>query len=178
MKIHSISAAAVISAFSACGMAQAQQTEPTNQSTEEATNRRFWQTELPGGAYVVALDRICAVGKHEYIVDGGFVVTEVTIDTSGAVVARFYYGEPFRPDAPTATGQAVNKRVQEVVDTVREKTGISQADRLVVKNYPATTHAKTVEFRLNRKENLEALFQSVNKAWMTGKGVKFSVKAE
>lgn len=150
----------------------------TKTATEEETNRRFWQTELPGGAYVIALDRISSVGKHEYIVDGGFVVTEVTIDTVGSVTARFYYGEPFRPSVPSATGQTVNKRIQDTLSAVKETTGVSQTDKLVVKNYPTTTHAHTIDFRLNNKDNLNALFQSVNKAWMSGKGVKFTVKSE
>ena len=49
---------------------------------------------------------------------------------------------------------------------------------VVVKNYPTTTHAHTIDFRHNNKDNLNALFQSVNKAWMSGKGVKFTVKSE
>lgn len=158
--------------------AQNSATSTTKSPTEEETNRRFWQTELPGGAYVVALDRISSVGKHEYLVDGGFVVTEVTIDTVGSVTARFYYGELYRPDVPSATGQVVNKRIQDVVDTVKDRTGASQTDKLVVKNYPTSTHAHTIEFRLNNKDNLNALFQSVNKAWMSGRGVKFTVKNE
>jgi hypothetical protein len=149
-----------------------------NQASESDNNRRFWQAELPGGAYVVALDRISSVGKHEYLVDGGFVVTEVTIETVGSVVARFYYGEPYRPDVPSATGATINRRIQDTVDTVKERTGANQTDRLVIKNYPASTHAHTIEFRLNNKDNLEALFQSVNRSWMTGRGVKFTVKTE
>ena len=118
------------------------------------------------------------MGKHEYLVDGGFVVTEVTIDTVGSTIARFYYGEPYRPDVPSATGQTINRRVQETVDLVKERSGASQTDRLVVKNYPTSTHAHTIEFRINSLENLEALFQSVNKSWMTGRGVKFAIKLE
>ena len=46
------------------------------------------------------------------------------------------------------------------------------------KNYPTTTHAKTIEFNITRKDNLAALFQSVNKAWISGKGVKFTIRKE
>ena len=148
------------------------------QASEADNNRRFWQAELPGGAYVVALDRISSVGKHEYLVDGGFVVTEVTINTVGSAIARFYYGEPYRPDVPSATGATINRRIQDTVDTVKERTGANQTDRLVIKNYPTSTHAHTIEFRLNNKDNLEALFQSVNRSWMTGRGVRFTVKTE
>ncbi len=153
-------------------------TNKTKGVSEDENNRRFWQADLPGGAYVIALDRISSVGKHEYLVDGGFVVTEVTIDTVGSVVARFYYGEPFRPEVPGATGQVVNERVHDIIDTVKERTGANQTDRLVVKNYPTSTHAHTVEFRITQKQNLDALFQSVNRAWMTGRGVRFTIKNE
>ena len=156
----------------------AQEADSKKAASEEENKIRFWQAQLPGGAFVVALDRICSVGKHEYIVDGGFVVTEVTIDTVGSVVARFYYGEPYRPDMALASGQAMLDKMQETVETVRERAGANSLDRLVVKNYPTTTHAKTVEFRINRKENLDALFRSVNKAWISGKGFRFTIQAE
>lgn len=158
--------------------ATAQNTETNRQASETDNNRRFWQAELPGGAYVVALDRISSVGKHEYLVDGGFIVTEVTVDTVGSTIARFYYGEPYRPDVPSATGQTINRRVQDTLDLVKDRTGAAQTDRLVIKNYPTSTHAHTIEFRINTKENLESLFQSVNKSWMTGRGVRFAIKLE
>lgn len=157
--------------------AQAQDADSpsNNQASESDNNRRFWQADIPGGAYVVAIDRIAAVGKHQYLL-GTFLVTEVTVDTVGSTVARFYYGEPYRPDVPSATGQTVNRRVQETVDLVKERSGAAQTDDLVIRNYP--TYAHTIEFRMNNKENLDALFQSVNRAWMTGRGVKFTVKTE
>ena len=156
----------------------AAQTTPTNRTSEEETNRRFWQCELPSGAYMVGLDRICAVGMHEYLVEGGFLVTEVTIDTVGSVTARFYYGEPYRSKSEYATGQAVLDRAGKTVDELRDRAQMSQIDGMVVKNYPTTTHAKTIEFNITRKDNLAALFQSVNKAWISGKGVKFTIRKE
>lgn len=147
-------------------------------TSEQEAPHRFWQCELPTGAYMVALDRICSVGMHEYLMDGGFVVTEVTIDTVGSVVARFYYGEPYRPKSEYATGQAILDRATKTIDEVKDKAQMSQFETLTVKNYPATTHAKTIDFKFNKKENLVALFNSVNKAWITGKGVKFTLKSE
>ena len=43
----------------------------------------FWQGSLPGGSYAVALSRITSISKHEYLLDGNLIVTEVTIDTIG-----------------------------------------------------------------------------------------------
>jgi hypothetical protein len=168
---------AILSVLAMAAGAAAQE-KTNNQTSDEEANRRFWQCEVPGGAYVVALDRIAAVGKHEYLIDGGFLVTEVTIDTIGNVTARFYYGEPYTPRTEYATGEAVVERARQVVDTVRERTAMTQLDAIAVKHYPTTTHAKTVEFKFTSKANLEALFQSVNRAWMSGRGTKFTVKVD
>ena len=56
--------------------------------------REFWQADLPGGSYTVALDQITSISKHSYIIDGNISVTEVVIDTSGNALTRFYYLEP------------------------------------------------------------------------------------
>ena len=40
----------------------------------------------------------------------------------------------------------------------------------VIKNYPATTHAHTVEFRLSSKANLQQIEQSLEQAWTYNKG--------
>ena len=96
----------------------------------------------------------------------------------GSVVARFYYGEPYRPKSEYATGQAILDRATKTIDEVKDKAQLSQFETLTVKNYPTTTHAKTIDFKFNKKENLVALFNSVNKAWISGKGVKFTLKSE
>ena len=46
----------------------------------------------------------------------------------------------------------------------------------VIKNYPATTHAHTVEYRLSTKANLQQIEQSLEQAWTTNKGL--SIKTE
>ena len=105
----------------------------------------------------------------EYIVDGAARVTEVTVATGSSVEGRFYYLEPVTPSAVGATLQQLQQHVQDLSashldanDKVWEK---------VVKNYPTTTHAHTVEYRLTSKENLQQLYGSLEQAWMTGKGV-------
>ena len=39
----------------------------------------------------------------------------------------------------------------------------------VVKNYPVTTHAQTVEYRLQKKEEVEELYTSLRNAFLTYK---------
>jgi hypothetical protein len=46
---------------------------------------------------------------------------------------------------------------------------------MVHKQYPTTTHSKTVEFRVKDLGTLNALVSSARTAWMSGKGRKFVV---
>jgi hypothetical protein len=40
----------------------------------------------------------------------------------------------------------------------------------VTKNYPTTTHAHTVEYRLESKAEISKLFDSADRAFRTGQG--------
>ena len=135
---------------------------------------RFWRCELPGGVFLVNLNNIQSISTHEYIVDGAARVTEVTVATASSVEGRFYYLEPVTPSAVGATLQQLQQHVQDLAanhvddnDKVWEK---------VVKNYPTTTHAHTVEYRLTTKENLEQLYASLETAWMSGKGASLQTQ--
>ena len=46
---------------------------------------------------------------------------------------------------------------------------------MVQKQYPTTTHAKTIEFRVKDLGTLDALLGSAKGAWISGKGRKFVV---
>lgn len=145
-------------------------------NTEESVGpRRFWQSNLPGGSYIVALDRISSISKHTYVIDGGLRITEVVIDTNGNSLARFYYIIPVTEDSGSNIGAGMTGRAKELLDKVGERTG-ANANTMVAKQYPTTTHAKTVEFRLSDESDLDKLYGSVRKAWVNGKGVKFSIK--
>ncbi len=139
---------------------------PTGSATP--TPNSFWRCELPGGVYLVALRNIQSISTHEYVVDGAARVTEVTIATSSSVEGRFYFLEPMTVSTVGASLQQLQQHVQDLTsdhagadDKVWEK---------VIKNYPTTTHAHTVEYRLMSKENLQQLYTSLEQAWMTGRG--------
>ena len=106
----------------------------------------MWRCDLPGGTYEVAIRAILAVSMHEYIVDGIARVTEMNIDTPGTMAVRFYYIEPLTTNSPLGIGQATLDKVQELAKEAGERVspGDSPGDK-VVKNYPTTTHAHTVE---------------------------------
>lgn len=134
---------------------------------------RFWEANLGGGNYAVALDRISSVSRHKYVLDGALIVDEVTIDTVGQALARFYYITPITSGVPGAGASQVAEKVLGLVDSAARTSG-SDLQNMVVKKYPLTTHAKSIEYRLLSEAQLNALFQSAKTAWQTGKGRIFT----
>ncbi len=158
----------------------------SNQPTEEEKKQlegvddsrnklRRWEAIIGDGHYSVALSAITSVSKHSYLLNGNVVVTEVTIDTTGNTTARFYYLEPLAQSSTLSTIQRITKRAEELRQQGRDRTGIS-ADQMVQKSYPHTTHAKTVEYRVQYKVELDALFQSAYTAWTRAHGRTFKVQ--
>jgi hypothetical protein len=125
----------------------------------------FWRCELPGGSYMVNLAMVASVSSHEYVVDGISRVTELTIGTSGSVVARFYYIELMVPKSPVGFGQSLIDKAQEKLEDASDRTGVEPVWKKVVKNYPTTTHAHTVEYRLDSIDQLGKLQKSIEEAW-------------
>lgn len=132
-----------------------------------------WTAELPGGTYSVMLGAINSISQHEYVVDGAARVTEVNIDTMGPLVVRFYYIGPNTPQTPDGIGQSGADLLEEKAKEVMERAGGEDIGTKVVKNYPTTTHAGTVEYRLATLESLEKLFKSVQQSWLSRKAGKF-----
>ena len=137
----------------------------------------LWRCELPGGVYLVALRSIVSISSHEYVVDGLARVTEVNVATASTVEARFYFLEPL-PAGAASTGsgaalQALQQHAQELSASHPEVDAVWQK---VVKNYPTTTHAHTVEYRLNTKADLQSLYESLEQSWTTGKGVNVKIE--
>ncbi len=141
-----------------------------------AQNRPMWRAELPGGNYDVLLSSIGSVSTHEYVLDRAVTVVEFTIATNTAVVARFYYIEPLKPNAPGGYGQGVLDNVQDkVTEATARVTGTANEPLLtgVVKTYPATTHAHTVEYRLQSRDDVTKMFKSVEDAWRQNKDTSY-----
>ncbi len=136
---------------------------------------RFWQASVPGGNYQVALDRITAVSRHKYLLDGAVIVDEVTVDTVGKSLVRFYFLSPVTDAAPGNATAALADRGRELIDKAAQRTGF-EVQNMVVKKYPDTTHAGMVEFRLMKESDLTALYGSVKTAWETGRGRQFTAK--
>ena len=164
------------------------QTAPANNNPAPANNsedktpyedtinhKRFWQASLPGGSYIVALDRIASISKHEYLLDGTLIITEVNIDTVGNALVRIYQITPAAEKSNLATAQHLVERGKELLDHAGQRTG-TDPNTMVHKKYPVTTHTKTIEYRVADLGTLDALYSSVSRSWVEGKGRRFRVK--
>jgi len=138
-----------------------------------------WRCELPGGVFVVDPVAISSVSSHEYLVDGVARVNEVTISTTGSLIARFYYLEPVKLKSPLPVGQSILDKVEEkakdAADRMTQQTGQEPVWKKVVKNYPTSTHAHTVEYRLESKEQLDEIFTSAVNAWRRRRDVVLKI---
>jgi len=156
---------------------------PTSTSTAKTDDtqqpNRFWQASVGGGHYMVAIDRISAISRHKYLLDGAIVVDEVTVDALGQALARFYF---LAPVSEALTGNAAGNAASRIVERGRELVDKTAADagtdvhNMVVKKFPETTHAHTIEYRVLSAEELTGLYSSVRTAWETGRGRKFTIK--
>jgi hypothetical protein len=133
-----------------------------------------WTCELPGGAYVVDTTKISSISTHEYVVDAAARVTELTVATDSAVVARFYYIEPVA-SGPGGRAQELLNQIEQRAGVVADRVGTDLVWRKVVKNYPTTTHAHTVEYRLEDKAQIQKIFNSLLDAWRNNKDATLKI---
>jgi hypothetical protein len=163
--------AALVALCTVASHASAQQpgSSPSPSPQLPAARQSLWRCELPGGVYTVALHSVISVSKHEYTVDNAARVTEVNLDTAGSLTVRFYFLEQNLPASPLGIGQSTIDKAQELIREGTERTGQADIWRKVLKTYPATTHARTVEFRLESKEELNRIFESADIAFRTGR---------
>ncbi len=144
-----------------------------DQPTSKDTGTRFWEARLAGGSYMVALNRVTSISKHTYLV-GNIEVTEVVIDTDGNSLARFYAATSAGSDADVNIIKNTQNRLEELTREQGARAGLKGTP--VVKNYPTTTHAKTVEYNVDNTKALDSLFNSVKRAWERNKGARFTSK--
>lgn len=169
--IYYLLLSAALTAFYPMGRLAAQTPSPTPETV--ASERAFWRAKMPAGHYIVDIAKVTSVSKHSYVVDGAVLVTDVTIGTEGSELARFYYLEPLTPQPANGVGQGtvnvLKDRAKEAADRV---DGVA-VWKQVVKNYPTTTHARTIEYRLETLESLNKLFYSIEDCFLQGKGGTF-----
>ncbi len=135
----------------------------------------IFRAKLPGGTYEVAVRAMIAVSIHEYMVDGVARVTEVNIDTSGSMLVRFYFLEPTTPQSPMGLGTATMEKAQQLFTEAAQRTG-QDLWKKVTKSYPTTTHARTAEYRVETKEQLNKVFEAAEEAFRLQRAKSVSVE--
>ncbi len=150
----------------------------TQKTTSQETdgNHRFWVANLPGGQYMVALDHLTAISRHSYAIpESGLIVDEVTVDTNGQGLARFYFASPLTEGVNNNAAANLTARAKELVDYAGQRAG-TDLHKMVIKKYPETTHARSIEYRVLSADELGALYGSVRSAWESGRGRVFTIK--
>lgn len=157
-------------AFSGMGFSQtANPTDPAQNQNTQPARKGFWEANLAGGNYLVSLSRITSVSRHKYVLDGAVIVDEVTVDTEGQSLARFYFISPVTTAGPQSGLANSAERALEIANNLASDKGSTVQD-MVQKKYPLTTHSKAIEYRVMTEAQLTALYQSVKTAWQNGDG--------
>jgi len=151
---------------------QGGQQQPQGQE-DTPTRDGLWDGRFNGGNYIVRCNSIIALSKHEYISDGVARVVEVNLTLNSAQVVRFYFLEAYKPETGSSAvgaGTAALERAKGMFEQAAGRVSPELTTPKVVKNYPASTHAHTVEFVLKEEARLNAMFQSLERGFRTGQG--------
>lgn len=157
------------SAFAQSGGAGSGTTGPTQTQPvpEEMLQDGVWTGSLKGGRYLVKCGQIIALSKHEYVADAAARVVEVNLTLSSNTAVRFYYLEPVRMEGTgaVAVGQQAIDKARQMVQDAANRISPTLTEPKVVKSYPASTHAHTVEYVIKEEARLNSLFDSLERAF-------------
>lgn len=139
--------------------------------TRAIGNRALFGIEFPEGQSLYGLaSMVYAVSLQKYQT-GPFMVTEMVVDIAGVNSQyRIYATEPLSTSDMQArlpegtpdgfkTSKGVPPAVQRLMDKNAETTSTTMG-ALVVKDYPLSTHAKTIEYRLANPEDVVELYEA------------------
>lgn len=124
---------------------------------------------------MVALDRISSVSIHTYVIGQSYIVNEVNIQTSGSGLVRFYTFELPGESGAASTARNLIDRGKSLVESGGARAGVD-LNTTVEKEYPITTHAHTIEYRLFDTDDLDELHASIKRALKENRGRKFTIK--
>jgi hypothetical protein len=85
------------------------------------------------------------------------------------MAVRFYYLEPAAAKSPVGLGQSALDRATDLAKEAAGRVVDEQVWERVVKNYPTTTHAHTVEYRVGSDAQLKEIFTSAQRAFESGR---------
>jgi len=123
----------------------------------------------------VSLARISSVSIHSYVVNQTLIVHEVNIVTLGQGLARFYAFEVPGESGTLNTAKNVVDRGKDLLSRGGGRAG-GDPNTTVEKEYPTTTHAGTIEYKLFDKADLDQLYSSAKRALRENRGRKFTIR--
>lgn len=155
----------------------AQEDEPSSIPTEpsQLAVGSFWEANIRGNHYIINSSRITSIGKQEYMAEG-VKISEVTITSSSSAIARFYYIELAGKSSSLNGVSNSISRLEQLTNGVADRAGIDPY--IVIKNYPTTTHAHTIEYRLQNLSSIEQLYKSALKSLKTQTNGSFTETKE
>lgn len=141
------------------------QSQPNPTAPSRSTGPNLIGICLPGGKIAVDLKTVSSIGLHSYTVDNASRVWELTIDNGGSSLIRIYSVSTLSPNEPALDMAKVE--LEALAETASKALGIDTWAK-VQKNYPTSTHAKTVEYRVKTVKELLQLRKLLFKAWANG----------
>lgn len=149
----------------------------SNKQGESSFAKPFWIGNFGEGQVIIALDQITSVSKQKYVLDGGYVIREIVVDTNGNNTIRIYFISPVSEESNIAAIRIASDRMQDLLKQGNDRVGSAAIDpnTAVTKNYPTTTHAHTIEFRVANVALLDSVYNSIVSAWLNGRGIKYQI---
>ncbi|MGE9293075.1 MAG: hypothetical protein ACQKBW_05635 [Puniceicoccales bacterium] len=138
----------------------------------EINNPAIFGVEMPGElSFYGRADMVYSLSLQQYQT-GPYLVTELVVDIGGVTSQfRVYATEPFDPESlkdklPEQTPAAVTNQtgVPPAVQKLRQRGNETIAPTeggLVIKDYPTSTHAKTIEYRLGSSKDVRDLYEAM-----------------
>lgn len=142
-------------------------------------NSRLFAIEFPSltRGFIARADSVTNISLHDYITPP-FKVVELTITSQGQSLLRIYHSQMLSSAELTEAlddtkainsnltkfGQPVGQAIQRVEQKLNPLLD-RPTPTTVVKEYPTATHAKNIEYRMSRQQELIDLYQSLLHHW-------------
>lgn len=178
MNILKFAALAAVAAFST-------QSALALKVSDDIKNQNVFAVEFPEGtAFYGRADKLVSVSKQEFVA-GPLFVTEVCLEFDRSPLqVRIYNSralpsnagvETLKKSLPDNLKQYATppKGVPKLLD---EKTKNTATQQFVYKDYPATTHARTLEFVVTDVDELNEFFKKVSAYFAKQEGEKINGK--
>lgn len=132
----------------------------------------IWEAPIPEvqGKFTVSLNSICSIAVENYDLQyekKTYPVTECSIETVGGKTARFYFIDEDREQKEEEKDSPL-KPVKEAANFfLPESEDEKNDDKFrVVKQYPQSSTASSVEYRLRSKTEVIELYRNLREAWI------------